>query len=404
MFINNHGKVSLMVNSYESNIWNMYVFKFLVSLHFIGGVLVPFFMDWGKISFTQIMILQSWFMLWIFIMEVPTGTIADYFGRKYSLLLGCIVNIITVIIYTITPNFYLFLVGEFLWATSAALFSGADDAFVYDSLKKCGKAKESKKILSRVETFYLAGIMLGAPIGSVIASQVSLRAPMYLFAVPLFLAFILGLTFKEPVTTKKVESKKYFNMLKEGINFFYHQKILRILALDMVFIASVGYFMIWLYQPMLKQAEVKIVYYGAVCFALVLGQILILNAYSRLENLLNSKKRLLFISALITGIMFVVGGLTTYLPLVLLSIILGGGFGLTRRPLFVSYMNKYIPSSKRAIVLSAVSMLRTFVLVIINPFVGFLTSWSLNYTLIMLGAAAIIFAFVSKIEERHLKD
>jgi len=142
MFINNHGKVSLMVNSYESNIWKMYVFKFLVSLHFIGGVLVPFFMDWGKISFTQIMILQSWFMLWIFIMEVPTVTIADYFGRKYSLLLGCIVNIITVIIYTITPNFYLFLVGEFLWATSAALFSGADDAFVYDSLKKCGKAKE----------------------------------------------------------------------------------------------------------------------------------------------------------------------------------------------------------------------------------------------------------------------
>lgn len=403
-FINNCAQLIRMAKSYQSNIWKMYLFKFLVSFHFIGGVLVPFFLDWGKISFTQIMILQSWFMFCIFIMEIPTGTIADYFGRKHSLLLACIVNIIAVTVYTITPNFYLFMLGEFLWATSVALLSGADDAFVYDSLKKCGKAKDSKKILSRVESFYLAGIMLGAPIGSLIAYKFGLRAPMFMFAMPLFCAFIVGLTFKEPVSKVKIESKRYLNILKEGVKFFYKHKILKILALDMIFIASIGYFMIWLYQPMLKQAGLGIAYYGIVHFALVAGQILILNRYDFMERIIGSKKRLLFLSALITGIMFVVGGLSSYLPLVLLAIVLGGGFGLTRRPLFVSYMNKYIPSSKRATVLSAVSMLRTFLLVVINPFVGLLTSWSLNYTLILLGVSAIIFSFISRVEERHLRD
>ena len=34
--------------SYKANIWKMYLFKFLISLHFVGGVLVPFFLDWGQ--------------------------------------------------------------------------------------------------------------------------------------------------------------------------------------------------------------------------------------------------------------------------------------------------------------------------------------------------------------------
>jgi MFS family permease len=102
--------------------------------------------------------------------------------------------------------------------------------------------------------------------------------------------------------------------------------------------------------------------------------------------------------------MFILGGLTTLTPLVLMVIIIGGGFGLSRVPLFQSYMNKYIPSSERATILSTISMFRRFALVIVNPIVGFLVDWSFNYTLIILGVTAVIFSFISKIEEDHLLD
>ena len=65
---------------YRANIWKMYLFEFLTSLHFISAVLIPFFADWGGISFTQIMILQSWFVFVTFVAEVPTGVVADYLG------------------------------------------------------------------------------------------------------------------------------------------------------------------------------------------------------------------------------------------------------------------------------------------------------------------------------------
>lgn len=177
-------------SNFERNIWKICIFKFFISLHFIGGVIVPFFTDWGKISFTQVMILQSWFMLWILLLEIPTGVVADYFCRKHSLVLAAIVNSIAALVYASMPNFYIFLLGEVLWAMSEALLSGAFEAFVYDFLKILDEEKISKKVFGRVESFGLAGFMVGAPIGSVIAAQFGLRAPMLLLVIPFTIAFI----------------------------------------------------------------------------------------------------------------------------------------------------------------------------------------------------------------------
>jgi MFS family permease len=382
----------------------MCFFQFFANLHFVGGVLVPFFTDWGGINLTQIMVLQSWFMLWIFVLEVPSGAVADYLGRKHALVLACIVNIIAALVYGSVPNFFVFLLGEVLWAISAALLSGASEAFIYDTLRSTGEAEKSKKVFGRFNSFGLAGVMVGAPVGSVIAVKLSLNAPMLLVVIPLALAFIIASTFKEPKATQKIESKQYTRILKDGLECFYKNGILKILALDMIFVASIAYFMIWFYQPMLKQAGVDVTYFGVVHASFVVSQILIMNNYEKLETAFASKKRLISLSAFITGVMFIIGGLTSSVPIVLLVIILGGGFGLSRRPLFVSYMNKYIPSSERATVLSAISMIRRFALVVVNPVVGLMADWSLNYTLIVLGILGVIFSLVSRVKEEHLID
>lgn len=393
-----------MFARFRANVWKMYLFRFFGGLHFIGGVLVPFFTDWAGINFTQIMILQSWFMLWIFVLEVPSGAVADYLGRKHALVLACGVSATGAVVYSSMPNFYVFLLGEMLFAVSQALFSGSTEAFVYDTLKKIDQSKKSKEVFGRTESFGLAGIMIGAPFGSIIAATFGLRAPMLLHTVPSTIAFIVALTFKEPEPTERIETKRYTIILKDGVRHFHRNRVLKILALDMIVIASIAYFMIWFYQPMLEHAGVDIAYFGMVHAVFVASEIVIMNNYERLENLFGSKKRLVSFSAVITGVMFIIGGLTTFIPIVLLVIILGGGFGLSRRPLFVSYMNKYIPSSERATVLSTVSMLRRFALVAVNPVVGMIADWSLNHTLVILGVTAVIFSLISRVEEEHLID
>ena len=381
----------------------MYLYNFFISLHFIGAVLVPFYTEWAGLTLTHALILQSWFLFSVFLLEIPSGTFADYFGRKNSIVLAVLANIAGALVYSFIPNFFLFMIGEFLWALAVALMSGADYAMLYDTLRKTKKTKNSKKIFSRYESSGLLGLMVGAPVGSFIASIYGLQAPMFYLIVPFSIAFFIALTFKEP-SCSRTKEKNYLEILRKGVKYFYKHKILKILALDMIVISTASYFMIWLYQPLLTNVGINIAYFGVVQATLVLSEILIMNNFDKLEKLFGSKRRLLFFSSIITGLMFVLGGLTLYLPIVLMVIIIGGGFGLSRKPLFNNYYNKYIPSDKRATVLSSISMINRFSIAIVNPFVGILADWSLSYTFIIIGTVAIIFSFVSRIEEDMLVD
>jgi predicted MFS family arabinose efflux permease len=251
-----------MRNSAHSNIPKIYAFKFLVNLHFIGGVLVPFFTDWGGIRFSQVMILQSFFVFSVFLLEVPTGAVADYLGRKVSLFLAALFNAIAVLVYASRPDFAVFLCGEFLWALGFALMSGADEAFVYDSLKQMNEESRSKEVFGRFRSFELSALMVAAPIGSAIAAFIGLRYTMLFMSVPLSLAFLLALTFEEPATVERRGSQGYLATLMGGVRYFRQHRTLRILAFDGISIGSLAFLMIWIYQPLLKELNVPLVYFG----------------------------------------------------------------------------------------------------------------------------------------------
>lgn len=390
------------MKDYKSNIKKLYLMYFLRGLHFIGGVLIPFYTIWGGINLTQVLLLQSWFMIWVFLLEVPTGTVADKFGRKASLALGSLIGAIAPIVYASYPLFTIFLVGEFLWALSAALFSGANDALLYDTLKKVRIEKESKKFLPKARSIGMSGILIAAPIGSVIAHFWGFRITMLLMAIPIFIAFLVSLTLKEPPAARKKE--KYFKLLKDGMKFFAKHRILKFLALDMIVISSLAFMIIWLYQPMLMNFGIEIAYFGIVTSLIVLSQIIVMNRFSWLEKIVGGKRRYIFFSALIPGLMFILAGATGLWYLFIAAAIIITGFGLSRGPLFSSYMNKFIPSSKRATVLSTISMFQTIGMAILYPIIGRLSDWSVNYTLIIIGAVIILFSLVSKVEEDMLID
>ena len=397
----------MFIGSFQANIRKMYVLKLLSNLHFYSAVIVPFYTEWGGIKFSQILFLNAWFMFWNFLLEVPTGTVADFLGRKVSLVLGCTIGALGALVYASCPHFAIFMAAEVIFAFSYTLLSGADEALVYDSLKELEQTSGSKKVFSRLESFKLTGIVLGAVSGGFIARYLGLRQPMVLYAIPLAAAGVLAATLREPqISAKKptLSFRSYKKILSDGVRFFWHSKILKMLTLDMVIVFAFAWIIIWFYQALLKNAGVDIAYFGIVHAFMSLSQILMINNFLRLERWLGSKKRLLFLSAFLFGAFFLLLGLTSFAPLVIAGIILSAGFGLSRGPLFSSYMNKYIPSDKRATILSTTSMLRTFSIVVVNILSGFLADWSIPNTLLILGAVVIGFSFLSKIKEEDLID
>ncbi len=389
----------------DNTIVRYYLYIFFKDFAFFSAVLVPFFTGWGHISLLQVQILQSWFMLCWFLLEVPTGAVADFLGRKYSLVLGSVTCALGAALYGSIPNFFVFMLGEFIFALGNALMSGADSALIYDTLKEQVREKDSKRIMGKAYSFYLLGILVSAPMGSVIASKFGLNAPMYLSAIPSLAGAAIALTMKEPsVHGSRSESNRYLDVIKKGFVFFRDHKILRLMALDGILVASSAYFVIWLYQPILESLHAPVYYFGFFHALMVGVEMLVSYNFTRLEELFGSAKSFLGFSALVTAIAFFLVAVFPTRETVILLLILGGGFGLTRLEYLEIIMNKWIPSDKRATVLSSVSMFRQFALVILNPAVGLMADHSLRGACIFVGSLSLIIFLFSPLEKKMLEE
>lgn len=373
-----------------------YVYAFFKNFAFFSAVLVPFFTDWGHISLFQVQILQSWFSIWVFALEIPTGAIADKIGRKHSLVMGAIMIAIATAIYGSVPSFAVFLLAEFLFAVGYALNSGADQALLYDTLKSMGREDESKKILGRADALMLAGMMIAAPIGSIIASKLGLNAPQILTAIPMLIAGAIAWSIPEPKIHSDQESQKYIDIIKTGFTEIRHNPVIRTLAFDSVVVSSAAYFVVWFYQPYMKSLGFPIIYFGLAHALLLASEIAVSSNFKFLEKFMGEGKDYLRNSAiLVTASFILAAGFHHWISLLLL-IIIGGGIGYTRATYIASIANKHINSRHRATVLSSIGMVRRLALVPLNPAIGFVAGYSLPLAFIIISIFPLSSLFIKE--------
>ncbi|MFX0099335.1 MAG: MFS transporter [Candidatus Hodarchaeota archaeon] len=387
----------------NANVKKMYVVHFCVNLHFVGAVLIPFFTNWGGITFLQVMYLQSWFLACLFIMEIPTGTIADKFGRKQSIALGTALCAIAAMLYgSNPPAFPKFIVGELLWATSSALFSGADNALVYDTLKELSREEESQEVFKKTATSARLSLLVSSPLGTVIAIVAGLHYTMFLMVVPMTIGFFMTLTIKEPRKYIKSTKRNYIEILKAGLKQFHKSKELKRLVIDAASIAVIAFLLIWLHQVKLEDMGVDISMYGLVRVVFIGGQIGAIFLLGKLESALKSRKAVLSLTTCLLGVSLILMGTTDSVIIVIIAITVGGGFGLSRWVLFDPCFNKYIESGERATVISTISMIRGIMQAIINVVIGVAVEASLDVTLVVLGVVTLAFTVLPRIHGNSL--
>ncbi len=405
------------------------IMAFFSRLFFVSGIFVPFFLEWGQITMQQVMQLQSWFMFWVFIFEVPSGSLADYLGRKIALIVTFGILILAIAAYGILPNFYMFLLAEFLWALAVAMLSGTFQAFVYDSLKAHGQTEASKPVFALIESIMLVANFISTPIGGLIATTSSPQYAMLISAIPTAIALVLACFLKEPRlpdfilnhdgqkqdmeinvgsdSTKRSHQrrsqKKYIQILKDGFHHFRTHKILRMLAFEAIAFQVVGYYLRWYYQAKLLSLGVDVAYLGIIHTVILGLQILLMSLIPWFERRLGSKKAYLVLSPIILGIGYILATFSV-IWLVILGSIFGIAMNNARKPVLDSYMNKFINSEERATIISVISMIRQACLMLLNLVLGYVGENYLNYMFIGLGILSFILLLFSQIEEKHLLD
>lgn len=373
-----------------------YVYAFFKNFAFFSAVLVPFFTDWGHISLFQVQLLQSWFSIWVFILEVPTGAIADKIGRKHSLVMGAVMIAIATIVYGSIPSFSIFLLAEFLFAIGYALNSGADQALLYDTLKSQGREEESKKILGRADALMLAGMMIAAPIGSIVADRLGLNAPQLLTAIPMFIAGAIAWSIPEPKLHSSSETTRYRDIIRQGFVAIRTNPVIRTLAFDSVVVSAAAYFVVWFYQPYMKILGIPLIYFGLAHAVLLGSEILVSSNFITMEKILGKGKAYLNNSALLVTASFIFAAVFKHWISLLLLIVIGGGIGYTRATYIASIANKHIKSSHRATVLSSIGMIRRLALVPLNPLIGSIAVYSLPFAFIVIALFPLSSLFIKE--------
>jgi len=385
-----------------NTVWKYYLFVFFHNLFFISALLVPFFTEWGGISLAKAQFLQSWFMFWIFVLEIPTGAIADYFGRKYSIALGSFMVTIAALVYGSIPKFEVFLLGEFIFAISSALISGADQALLYDALKEVNREEESKKVFGRANSIRLLGLLTAAPLGAFIGQKIGINYTMLFSSIPFFISALIALTIKEPKVGIKIsESLRYLDVVKQGFLYFLKHKALRALAVDGIIIASSAYFVIWLYQALLIKLNVPILYFGYFQTFLILMEMLVSSNFGFFDKAFKSPSRYLTLTTCATSLTFIFVAIYPSIISIVVLIIFAGGFGYTRFEYVSALMNKLIDSEKRATVVSSINMFRRFALILLNPLVGFISDHSLRWSFLLVGLLPLAALLFSRIRNKR---
>lgn len=385
------------------NLPKLVLFRACFWMHFLSAVIVPFYTEWGGLTLAQVLSMNAWFMAWNFALEVPTGAVADVFGRKWSMVLGALCAAGAAMLYIATRSVAVFLLAEVLYAVAYTLVSGAEDAVAYDTLLELGTPERAPRVVSHLESSKLVGIIVGALAGSMIAARWGVAAPMAAQAIPALLGAAVAATLVEPVAHHAAAPPTgYTRMLFAGVRRLAAHPTLRLLAFDMVAINAVAWVIIWLYQPLCQAAGLDPLWFGTVHAAMCVAQIAVLQWADRIEGWLGSARRWLVLSAVLTGVALVVVGVSRSLPIVIAACFAVEAFGLTRGARFQAYLNHHIASAERATVLSTVSMLRTIALVIGQLVTGQMTRWSLHGTVVVLGVIAVVLALGSRVQDDHL--
>ncbi len=378
----------------KNNINKNYIYTFISNIDLTRGIWMIYLAGKGM-SLTQLGLLETVFHITSFLMEVPTGAVADIFGRKASRIAGRAVSLLSVIILLKADSFLWFAISFVFTALSFNLESGAGDALVYDSLKEIGEESKYMKISGNKEVFYQISGVASFLAGGYMAVR-SYKAAFIITIVIGAVALVQSFSFREPTIGRKqaeCEGENIFlRQLKESIGVVRNNSrigALIIFAEIVLTFCTCTFFYLQNYMKAdgYNEAAIGVVYAATfIIAALTAPQVY------KLEKVIK-EQGILLLTPFVTAACLWGISLSRY-HFIFFIILMA-----VEEVVYVAvsdYINKMIPSENRATILSFASMVFSFFMIAVFPLIGFVGDrYSLGFAIKCLGVLAIVFALVN---------
>jgi len=155
------------------NIRMFLAFRVLFNARFYYPIFTILFLDFG-LTLEQFALLNAAWAATIIIAEVPSGALADRWGRRRLVRIAGTLMVIEMALLCLTPGgvspwlFWIFLLNRILSGAAEAAASGADEALAYDSLSEKGREGEWPHVLEALMKLQSVGFFLAMVIGAAV--------------------------------------------------------------------------------------------------------------------------------------------------------------------------------------------------------------------------------------------
>lgn len=375
------------------NIFKMHLLKgvmwFMVSM----PIIILFFQEHG-LSLTEIMILQAIYSFSVAVLEIPSGYIADIFGRKQTIILSTIFSFLGFLIFSFYEGFYAFVLAEVLVGIGGSLMSGADSALIYDTLLETKQEKKYTKIEGENYAIGNFSEAFAGILGGFLAVS-SIYLPVYVQTSILFFSIPIALSLVEPIVHKKDKLNGSFSTIIGVVKFaMIDNKKLKWLIIYSSAMGVATLSMAWFAQPFFKEVGVPLAYFGILWAGLNFSAgITSFNSY-KFENKRKKYKTLIYISLSAFISFLCLGSNISIFGLIFIFIIyLLRGIAT---PILRNEININTTSNKRATVLSVRSFIIRISFVICAPILGYIAdNQSLDSSFYVLAFLVGLFLFLS---------
>lgn len=347
---------------------------------FIWGINTIFLLDAGLSNF-EAFLANAFFTAGMVVFEVPTGIIADTFGRRTSYLLGAFTLAISTLLYLyiwqIRGPFWEWAISSVLIGLGFTFFSGALEAWLVDALHATNFKGKLEGVFAKGQMVGGAAMLTGSVAGGVIAQFTSLGIPYILRALILFINFgtafflmrDLGFTpkrTKEPLN----EMKKIFtNSIDHGLK----NPPVRWIMLAAPFTTGVSFYVFYALQPFLLELYGDAKAYsiaGLIAALTALAQIAGGFAAPHLGKFFGKRTSALLLGTFLAGLVLILVSIINNFYLALALIFLWGLTFAALMPIRQAYLNGIIPSQQRATVLSFDALMGSSGGIVVQPTLG----------------------------------
>ncbi|MCK5738337.1 MFS transporter, partial [bacterium] len=143
------------------------LYGFLKNQRYFEPFIILFFLEKG-LSFTQIGILVAFRELAMNITEIPSGALADLWGRRRCMKISFVSYILSFLLLGSCSRYWHFFPAMFFFAVGDAFRTGTHKSIIFTWLRQQGRIDEKKKIYGLTRSWSKLGSALSIILATVL--------------------------------------------------------------------------------------------------------------------------------------------------------------------------------------------------------------------------------------------